>query len=188
MASGDTSTVREVAARAGACASTVSRVLGSTCPVTAAIRARGLTAKRKLDHVVNGHVRAPGAATNKTIGVVDDVTGPFRAHIARGVEEQAAAEGRAPTWSPWWAGLGVSTTGGCMTRVVHGLDRAGSRLVLVGRPQLGPGMPATVIDHYDEGGACALTGHVRRPATTASPTSAASAATGAPWLAADFVG
>jgi LacI family transcriptional regulator len=47
-----------------------------------------------------------------------------------------------------------------MTRFAHALDRAGSRLVLVGRPPLGPGVPATVVDYDNEGGAFALTTHL----------------------------
>ncbi|MEV0178691.1 hypothetical protein AB0I54_05185 [Streptomyces sp. NPDC050625] len=47
-----------------------------------------------------------------------------------------------------------------MTRVAHGLDRVGSRLALVGRPRLGPGMRATVVDHHGEGQVPALTGHL----------------------------
>ncbi|MFC4470212.1 LacI family DNA-binding transcriptional regulator [Streptomyces xiangluensis] len=78
-------------ARAGVSASTVSRVLGGTYPVAAGTRARVLKAMRELDYVVNAHARALGGSTNKTVAfVVDDVTGPFYAHIARGVEEQAS--------------------------------------------------------------------------------------------------
>jgi LacI family transcriptional regulator len=47
-----------------------------------------------------------------------------------------------------------------MTHFAHALDRSGSRLVLVGRPPLGPGVPATVVDYDNEGGAFALTSHL----------------------------
>ncbi|WP_286250924.1 LacI family DNA-binding transcriptional regulator [Streptomyces graminofaciens] len=185
-AGGDASTVRDVAARAGVSASTVSRVLGGTYPVAAATRARVLRAMRELDYVVNAHARALGGATNKTVAfVVDDVTGPFYAHIARGVEEQAAAEGRlcmlCTTHGDPQRVLAVVETmreqradavivvGGAwddkayhqrMTHFAHALDRAGSRLVLVGRPPLGPGVPATVVDYDNEGGAFAMTTHL----------------------------
>ncbi|MFF4016383.1 LacI family DNA-binding transcriptional regulator [Streptomyces sp. NPDC001843] len=185
-AAGDASTVRDVAARAGVSASTVSRVLGGTYPVAEATRARVLKAMRELDYVVNAHARALGGATNKTVAfVVDDVTGPFYAHIARGVEEQASEEGRlcmlCTTHGDPRRILAVVETmreqradavivvGGAwedkayqdrMTHFAHALDRAGSRLVLVGRPPLGPGVPATVVDYDNEGGAFALTTHL----------------------------
>ncbi|MGP4047621.1 LacI family DNA-binding transcriptional regulator [Streptomyces sp. 2A115] len=185
-ASRDASTVRDVAARAGVSASTVSRVLGGTYPVAASTRARVLKAIRDLDYVVNAHARALGGSTNKTVAfVVDDVTGPFYAHIARGVEEQASAEGRlcmlCTTHGDPQRVLAVVETmreqradavivvGGAwrdkayqdrMTHFAHALDRVGSRLVLVGRPPLGPGVPATVVDYDNEGGAFAMTTHL----------------------------
>ncbi|MET8942669.1 LacI family DNA-binding transcriptional regulator [Streptomyces sp. NPDC004542] len=185
-AGGDASTVRDVAARAGVSASTVSRVLGGTYPVAEATRARVLEAMRELDYVVNAHARALGGVTSKTVAfVVDDVTSPFYAHIARGVEEQAAAEGRlcmlCTTHGDPRRILAVVETmreqradavivvGGAwddkpyqdrMTHFAHALDRAGSRLVLVGRPPLGPGVPATVVDYDNEGGAFALATHL----------------------------
>ncbi|MER6134880.1 LacI family DNA-binding transcriptional regulator [Streptomyces sp. NPDC001815] len=184
--SNDASTVRDVAARAGVSASTVSRVLGGTYPVAASTRARVLKAMRELDYVVNAHARALGGSTNKTVAfVVDDVTGPFYAHIARGVEEQASAEGRlcmlCTTHGDPQRVLAVVETmreqradavivvGGAwddkayqdrMTHFAHALDRVGSRLVLVGRPPLGPGVPATVVEYDNEGGAFAMTTHL----------------------------
>jgi LacI family transcriptional regulator len=182
----DASTVRDVAARAGVSASTVSRVLGGTYPVAKATRARVLKAMRELDYVVNAHARALGGSTNKTVAfVVDDVTGPFYAHIARGVEEQASIEGRlcmlCTTHGDPQRVLAVVETmreqradavivvGGAwddkayqdrMTHFAHALDRVGSRLVLVGRPPLGEGVPATVVDYDNEGGAFAMTTHL----------------------------
>ncbi|MFF3462367.1 LacI family DNA-binding transcriptional regulator [Streptomyces sp. NPDC001984] len=180
------STVRDVAARAGVSASTVSRVLGGTYPVAPATRAKVLQAIRDLDYVVNAHARALGGAANQTIAVVvDDVTSPFYAHIARGVEEQASEEGRmcllctthgdprrivavVDTMREQRADA-VIVVGGAwqdtayqdrMTHFAHALDRVGSRLVLVGRPPLGPGVPATVVEYDNEGGAFALTSHL----------------------------
>ncbi|MCX4904464.1 LacI family DNA-binding transcriptional regulator [Streptomyces sp. NBC_00878] len=186
MTGKDASTVRDVAARAGVSASTVSRVLGGTYPVAASTRTRVLKAMRELDYVVNAHARALGGSTNKTVAfVVDDVTGPFYAHIARGVEEQASAEGRlcmlCTTHGDPQRVLAVVETmreqradavivvGGAwedkayqdrMTHFAHALDRVGSRLVLVGRPPLGPGVPATVVEYDNEGGAFAMTTHL----------------------------
>ncbi|MFJ8546135.1 LacI family DNA-binding transcriptional regulator [Streptomyces sp. NPDC093586] len=183
---GDASTVRDVARLAGVSPATVSRVIGGTYPVAEATRAKVLEAMRELDFVVNAHARALGGATNNTVAfVVDDVTGPFYAHIARGVEEQAAAEGRlcmlCTTHGDPQRVLdvveamreqradAVIVVGGAwdersyqdrMTHFAHALDRAGSRLVLVGRPPLGPGVPATVVEYDNEGGACAMTMHL----------------------------
>ncbi|GGJ21375.1 LacI family DNA-binding transcriptional regulator [Streptomyces brasiliensis] len=186
MSGRDATTVRDVAARAGVSASTVSRVLGGTYPVAPATRARVLAAIRDLDYVVNAHARALGGATTKTVAVVvDDVTSPFYAHIARGVEEAASAAGRlcllctthgdprrivavVDTMREQRADA-VIVVGGAwqdpdyrdrMTHFAHALDRAGSRLVLVGRPPLGPGVPAGVVEYDNEGGAFALTSHL----------------------------
>ncbi|MDX6346003.1 MAG: LacI family transcriptional regulator [Streptomyces sp.] len=182
----EASTVRDVAARAGVSASTVSRVLGGTYPVAKDTRARVLRAMRELDYVVNAHARALGGSTSKTVAfVVDDVTGPFYAHIARGVEQQASAEGRlcmlCTTHGDPQRVLAVVeamreqradaviVVGGAwedkayqnrMTHFANALDRAGSRLVLVGRPPLGTGVPATVVEYDNEGGAFAMTSHL----------------------------
>lgn len=186
MSGRDASTVRDVAARAGVSASTVSRVLGGSYPVAPETRAKVLEAIRDLDYVVNAHARALGGAGNRTIAVViDDVTSPFYAHIARGVEEQAAEEGRLCLLCTTHGDPrrivavveamreqradAVIVVGGAwhdaayqdrMTHFAHALDRAGSRLVLVGRPPLGPGVPATVVEYDNEGGAFALTTHL----------------------------
>jgi LacI family transcriptional regulator len=42
----------------------------------------------------------------------------------------------------------------------HALDRVGSRLALIGRPPLSPGVPATVVEYDNEGGAFAMTSHL----------------------------
>lgn len=184
--SGEASTVRDVATRAGVSASTVSRVLGGNYPVAKATRAKVLRAMRELDYVVNAQARALGGATTNTVAfVVDDVTGAFYAHIARGVEDQASAEGRlcmlCTTHGDPKRVLSVVETmreqradavivvGGAwedkayqerMTYFAHALDRAGSRLVLVGRPPLGEGVPATVVEYDNESGAYAMTTHL----------------------------
>jgi LacI family transcriptional regulator len=182
----EVSTVRDVAARAGVSASTVSRVLGGTYPVAAATRTKVLRAMRELDYVVNAHARALGGSTNKTVAfVVDDVTGPFYAHVARGAEQQASAEGRLCMLCTTHGNPqrvlavveamreqradAVIVVGGAwedkayqdrMTYFAHALDRVGSRLVLVGRPPLGEGVPATVVEYDNEGGAFAMTTHL----------------------------
>jgi LacI family transcriptional regulator len=179
-------TIKEVAARAGVSPATVSRVIGGTYPVAPATRARVQRAMRELDYVVNAYARALGAATSNIVAfVVDDVTGPFFAHIARGVEQQAAAEGRlclvCTTQGDPDRELAVITmlreqraeavvlVGGArdepgyrerMVRLARALDGAGSRLVLCGRPSLGPDIPETVVEYDNEAGAFAMTSYL----------------------------
>jgi LacI family transcriptional regulator len=179
-------TVKDVAARAGVSISTVSRVLGGTYPVATATRARVLRAMRDLDFVVNAHARALAGARTKTVALMlDDVTGAFHAHVAKGVEQQAAAEGRlcllCTTHGDPQRELAVIelmreqqadaviVVGGAwedeahlerMSHFANALDRSGSRLVLCGRPPLGPDVPATVVEYDNENGAYAITSHL----------------------------
>lgn len=179
-------TVKDVAALAGVSVSTVSRVLGGTYPVATSTRARVLRAMRDLDFVVNAHARALAGARTKTVALMlDDVTGPFHAYIAKGVEQQAATEGRlcllCTTHGDPQRELAVIelmreqqadaviVVGGAwedaehlerMTHFAHALDRSGSRLVLCGRPPLGPDVPATVVEYDNQNGAFAVTSHL----------------------------
>ncbi|MFC3495542.1 LacI family DNA-binding transcriptional regulator [Glycomyces rhizosphaerae] len=184
--SGKRPTIRDVAALAGVSVPTVSRVLAGNYPVAPATRAKVLRAMRELDYVVNAHARALAGATTKTVAfVVDDVTGPFYAYIARGVEQQAASEGRlcllCTTHGDPERELAVVelmreqhaeaviVVGGAwdddkynerMRYFASALDRSGSRLVLCGRPSLGEDVPATVVHYDNEGGAYAMTSHL----------------------------
>ena len=179
-------TVKDVAARAGVSAPTVSRVLSGNYPVAASTRAKVLRAMRDLDYVVNAQARGLSGTTTKTVAfVVDDVTGPFFAHIARGVEQQAASEGRlcllCTTHGDPQRELAVVDlmreqraeavilVGGAwdddvynerMTDFARALDKSGSRLVLCGRPSLGKDVPAQVVSYDNEGGAYAMTAHL----------------------------
>ncbi|GAA4629621.1 LacI family DNA-binding transcriptional regulator [Actinoallomurus vinaceus] len=179
-------TIKEVAARAGVSPATVSRVIGGTYPVATATRARVRRAMRELDYVVNANARALVAATSNTVAfVVNDVTGPFFAHIAQGVEQQATAEGRlclvCTTHSDPDRELAVINlmreqraeavilVGGVpetpeyqerMGRLAHALDASGSRLVLCGRPALDGDVPQTVVEYDNEGGAFAVTSYL----------------------------
>jgi LacI family transcriptional regulator len=47
-----------------------------------------------------------------------------------------------------------------MIHFAHALDKAGSRLVLCGRPPLGTDVPATVVEYDNVGGASAMTSHL----------------------------
>ena len=55
------STIRDVAARAGVSASTVSRVLGGVYPVSSATRTRVMRAVRDLDYVADARAKAVAA-------------------------------------------------------------------------------------------------------------------------------
>jgi LacI family transcriptional regulator len=179
-------TIKDVAVRAGVSVPTVSRVLAGNYPVAARTKAKVLRAMRELDYVVNAHARALAGATARTIALVlYDITSPFFSHIAQGVEEQAAAEGRvclvcttrgdadremaAVELMREHHGDAVILVGGAYRepeyreRMIHyarALDEAGSRLVLCGRPPLGDDVPATVVEYDNEGGAYALTSHL----------------------------
>lgn len=179
-------TVKDVAAKAGVSPATVSRVLGGTYPVATATRNRVLRAVRDLDYVANAQARALKGATSKTIAfVVNDVTGPFFAHVAQGVEKQATDEGRLclvctthddperelaviELMREQAADAVILVGGGIesdeyrerMVRLAHSLDNAGSRLVFCGRPPLGSDVPVTVVDYDNEGGAYAMTSHL----------------------------
>ncbi|MGP4045859.1 LacI family DNA-binding transcriptional regulator [Streptomyces sp. 2A115] len=179
-------TIREVAERAGVSMATVSRVLSGNHPVPASTRARVLRAARDLDYVANAHARALVGGGRKMVAVVlRQVTSPFYAQVAEGVEAEAAARG--------WLCL-VGATGGDPARELefvqlmreegarlvilvggvveddayrervahyaHALDSAGARLVLCGRPAPDPDIPALVVEFDNEAGARAMTGHL----------------------------
>ncbi|WP_129669803.1 LacI family DNA-binding transcriptional regulator [Phytoactinopolyspora endophytica] len=179
-------TITDVAERAGVSVPTVSRVVAGNYPVAAATRAKVMRAIRELDYVANAHARALAGATTKTVAfVVHDITAPFFAHIAQGVEEQARTEGRTclvcttqgdparelavvEQMREQHADAVILVGGGSeleenrqrMIHFAHALDEAGSRLVLCGRPALGANVPATVVEYDNEGGAFAITSHL----------------------------
>ncbi|MFI2120624.1 LacI family DNA-binding transcriptional regulator [Streptomyces sp. NPDC020299] len=179
-------TIREVAERAGVSVATVSRVLSGNYPVPPATRTRVMRAARALDYVANSHARALVGNGRKMVAVVlRQVTSPFYAQVAEGVEAEAADRG--------WLCL-VGTTGGdpqremdfvqlmreegarvvilvggvveddaYRERVAHyaqALDASGARLVLCGRPAPDPELPVLVVEFDNEAGARAVTGHL----------------------------
>jgi LacI family transcriptional regulator len=180
------STIKDVAAMAGVSPTTVSRVLAGDYPVATATRTRVMRAIRELDYVVNAHARALSGTTPKSVAfVLNDITGPSFAHVAKGVELQASAEGRlclvctthgdpdrelavvemmrgqnADAVILVGGGMQTDTYLERMTHFAHALDKAGSRLVLCGRPPLGPEIPTTVVEYDNEGGAYAITSHL----------------------------
>lgn len=179
-------TIREVADRAGVSIATVSRILAGNYPAAPATRKRVLRAVKDLDYVANVHARALAGSTTKSIALVlNSVISPHYAHVAQGVETQAAAVGRLCL---------TGTTGGDperelamvkfmreqraeavilvgnvvadekyrtrMSQYAHLLAAAGSHLVLCGRPPLGPDVPAIVVEYDNDGGAFAATSHL----------------------------
>ncbi|TDC85674.1 LacI family transcriptional regulator [Micromonospora sp. KC606] len=180
------STIREVADRAGVSVATVSRILTGSYPAAPSTRARVMRAVKELDYVANAHARALAGTPNKSVAIVlNSVISPHYAHVAQGVEAQAAAEGRLCL---------IGTTGGDperelamvkfmreqhaeavilvgnvvadesyrerMGRYARALAAIGSRLVLCGRPSLGPDVPAVVVEYDHAGGAFAATSHL----------------------------
>lgn len=180
------STIRDVAARAGVSASTVSRVLGGVYPVSTATRSRVMRAVREMDHVADARAKAVAGVGTPTLAfVLEDITGPSFAHMARGVDREAARLGHLclvcstdgdlrqeldfiETMRAQRAAAVILVGGAADTpeyrertrRIADSLASAGSRLVLCGRPPLGPGAPVTVIEYENEGGAYALVVHV----------------------------
>ncbi|MEV8565115.1 LacI family DNA-binding transcriptional regulator [Streptomyces sp. NPDC051322] len=179
-------TIRDVAARAGVSASTVSRVLAGHYPVSAATRTRVMRAVKELDYVADARARAIAGAGASTVAfVLDDITGPSFAQMAHGVEREASRRGHlcqvcTTEGDPErelavvevmraQRAAAVILVGGTvespgyherMSGIARSLQSAGSRLVLCGRPPLGPDVPATVIEYDNEGGAFALCSHL----------------------------
>jgi LacI family transcriptional regulator len=179
-------TIRDVAERAGVSVATASRVLSGNYPVPQATRSRVLRAAQAIDYVANAHARALVGGGRKMVAVlVRQVTSPFYAQVAEGVEAEAAAHG--------WLCL-VGTTGGepqrelefvqlmreegarlvilvggvvedddyrkRVTQYAEALDASGARLVLCGRPAPDPDIPALVVEFDNAAGARAVTGHL----------------------------
>ncbi|WP_324612896.1 LacI family DNA-binding transcriptional regulator [Streptomyces sp. SBT349] len=175
-----------MAARAGVSAATVSRILSGTYPNAPATRGKVMRAVRELDYVANAHARGLAGARPRSVAiVVNSVTSPHYAHVAQGVQEEAARAGRLCV---------VGTTGGDPEReldMIHlmreegveavilvgnviadaayrermagyarALAVAGSQLVLCGRPPMGPEVPAVVVEYDNTAGARAVTGHL----------------------------
>ncbi|MBW8799888.1 MAG: LacI family DNA-binding transcriptional regulator [Streptomyces sp.] len=183
---GERATIRDVAARAGVSPSTAARVVAGNYPVAQATRAKVLKAMRELDYVPNAQARALAKGGTKTVAfIMDDITGPSFAYVAKGVEQQATAEGRlcmvftthgdperelavVEMMREHSADAVILVGGGSlddayrqrMTSFAQALDKAGSRLVLAGRPPLGDDVPATVVEYDNIGGAFAITSYL----------------------------
>ncbi len=179
-------TIREVAQRAGVSTATVSRILGGSYPDAPATRDRVMRAVQELDYVANVYARSLAGTPTKSVAIVlNSVISPHYAHVAQGVQTEAAAAGRLCL---------IGTTGGDaarelavvqlmreqhaeavilvgnvradegyrarMSQYAHALAVSGSRLVLCGRPPLSPDVPAVVVECDYTGGAFAATGYL----------------------------
>ncbi|HEU5130337.1 MAG TPA: LacI family DNA-binding transcriptional regulator [Glycomyces sp.] len=179
-------TIREVAKHAGVSVATVSRILSGTYPAAPATRSRVMRAVEELDYVANVHARALVGTTRKSIAIlVNSVISPHYAHVAQGVQTQTAADDRlcqiGTTGGDAERELemvqfmreqhpeAVILVGNVaadeayrarMSRYAHALAAIGSRLVLCGRPPLGPDVPAVVVECDYTGGAFAATSHL----------------------------
>ncbi|GIF97865.1 LacI family DNA-binding transcriptional regulator [Catellatospora citrea] len=179
-------TIRDVAAMAGVSVATVSRVLSGDYPVANATRTKVQRAVRELDYVVNAHARALSGSTSNVVALVMyDVVTPFFAFIASGVEYQATESDRlclvctthgdpdreleiVKLMREQHADAVILVGGVNMTddyrermyRYAKGLEDAGSRLVLCGRPSLGPDFPAITVEYDNAGGAFSATSHL----------------------------
>ncbi|WP_156037751.1 LacI family DNA-binding transcriptional regulator, partial [Glycomyces tenuis] len=88
-------TIREVAERAGVSVATVSRILSGSYPAAPATRSKVMRAVEELDYVANSHARALVGNARKSIAIiVNSVISPHYAHVAQGVETQAAEDNR----------------------------------------------------------------------------------------------
>jgi LacI family transcriptional regulator len=184
--SGRRSTIREVADLAGVSVATVSRILTGDYPASPATRKRVMRAVEELDYVANAHARALSGTPAKSVAIVlNSVISPHYASVAQGVEAQTAAEGRlcliGTTGGDPERELAmvkfmreqhaeaVILVGNViadekyrqrMGRYAQALAAIGSRLVLCGRPPLGPDVPAVVVEYDNDGGAFAATSHL----------------------------
>lgn len=179
-------TIRDVARHAGVSVATVSRILTGTYPSAPATRAKVLRAVSELDYVANAHARGLAGVRPKSVAiVVNSVISPHYAHVAQGVHEEAARQDRlclvgttggdperemaAVRLMREEQAEAVILVGNTvaddayrarMADHARTLAAAGSRLVLCGRPPLGPDVPATVVEYDHTAAAHAITGHL----------------------------
>ncbi len=93
--SGHSATIYQVAQRAGVSIATVSRVLRGSAPVTAATRARVLSAVDALQFTPSHSGRSLAEGMHAANGIVfPDLSGPYFAEVVLGYEEVAGEMGR----------------------------------------------------------------------------------------------
>src|SRR3954454_11680310 len=86
-------TLRDVAARAGVSAITVSRALNNTGYVSEQVRARVVAAAADLNYVPNAVARSLRSSKTQLIALLADITNPFWATVAHGIEDVAMEAG-----------------------------------------------------------------------------------------------
>jgi LacI family transcriptional regulator len=87
-------TIRDVARLAGVSIATVSAVINNRPSTSDAMRQRVLEAIAQLDYHPNGPARSLRTRRTHAIGLlVSDITNPFFADIARGIEDEAHRQG-----------------------------------------------------------------------------------------------
>lgn len=145
-----------------------------------------MEAVESLHYVVNVHAKALSGRVSGPIALVlRDITGPSLAHVAAGIEREAALRGRLSLVCATHGdaereddlvqlmreqhAAAVVLVGGAvqdeayfqrMTEYARALNAAGSRLVLVGRPPLPGDLPVTVVDYDNRGGAFQAADHL----------------------------
>ncbi|WP_308164317.1 LacI family DNA-binding transcriptional regulator [Agromyces sp. ISL-38] len=175
-----------MAAKSGVSVATVSRVLAGNYPTSEDAKKKVLAAIDELNYVMNAHARGLAGQGTRTIAIlVEQVTSPFYAAVAQGVEEQAAAGGRLclictthgdPAQELALVNMlrdqgtdAVIIVGGItpsreyeirMARYAESLNAVGSVLVLCGRPRLDADVPHLVVAYENEEGAYAATNYI----------------------------
>lgn len=87
-------TIKDVAARAGISYTTVSHVVNGTRPVSDAVRRKVEAAIAELGYVPSGVARSLRAQATGTLGMLlPNVSNPYFAELARGVEDHAEQNG-----------------------------------------------------------------------------------------------
>lgn len=86
-------TLRDVAARAGVSAITVSRALNNSGYVSQEARARVFAAAAELNYVPNAVASSLRSSKTQLLALLAGITNPFWANVARGIEEAAMQAG-----------------------------------------------------------------------------------------------
>ena len=86
-------TLRDVAARAGVSAITVSRALNNSGYVSHEVRARVFAAAAELNYVPNEVASSLRSSKTQLLALLAGITNPFWANVSRGIEEAAMQAG-----------------------------------------------------------------------------------------------
>lgn len=179
-------TIVDVAQLAKVSTATVSRVINGSPKPTEQTREKVRSAMAQLGYIPNAQGRALVGAKSRLVGViVDQIVDPFFAHIAWGVQREAALQGRLSLVCSAHAEEGgeiafidlllqqradlVILVGGSIENSSYArelaehakaLQASGSRLVLCGRPRFGEDEDAPLVTYDNAGGATAVTEHL----------------------------